>query len=289
MFARGCIPAALLSQVKQIIENEACMSQLKEDEERKLGKILEDHPKACLVATPFPVTDDYCGIYPHEEVVSLWNPVAKVKQRYLLRKSVTTYLASRRRWNAFMPVYKFLLNNGMSASDVNYYSPQFFPYIYGCLTLMRHISPHGTKVLVGIRSEVLAGKNPGTISLPGGLVEPNESLPAAASRELVEEGGNCDFYLKDYFAVGFHLDCPSCTFIFIAETHNLSVETSYEWRGGRAIWIDETVLREALHGKNQKLVRAFKESNILADDNLSIAPDVKEPVRQLLEEGYPID
>ncbi len=203
-------------------------------------------------------------------------------------RGTTDYLVARRTWDAFVPIRDLIRKSDASEEDFLRVAPVLFPWTFGALTLLRRYdadrAPH---ILVGIRSKELAGRHVGTVSFPGGLVRPKESIERAARRQMREECGIELETIENGFAIGLHPNAPSTTFMCLANTTSRDVTTSFEWKGGRAVWAPEESVKQALDGDNRAMVGAFRKAGLDVNEGAAIAPDAAAPARLLLNHVYP--
>jgi ADP-ribose pyrophosphatase YjhB (NUDIX family) len=203
-------------------------------------------------------------------------------------RGTTDYLVARRTWDAFVPTRHLIMESDASEEDFRRVGPVLFPWTFGVLTLLRRYDanrePH---ILVGIRSKELAGRHVGTVSFPGGLVRPKESIERAARRQMREECGIEIETMESGFAIGLHPNAPSTTFMCVANTTSHVVSDSFEWKGGKAVWTTEESVKQALNGNTEAMIGAFRKAGLDVNEGVPIAPDAAAPARLLLNHVYP--
>jgi len=164
---------------------------------------------------------------------------------------------------------------------------------YGILTLARTTSDD--KILVGLRSTKIAGEYGGFISLPGGLVHPNEPLVHAATRQVTEEIGPefvAELALNDSrITCGEHTSAPSFTFIVegtyagkTERTHQSTGVDILEWGNkGKLVWLPRSMLAQAIADKDMRhVIGTFREAGLNVPDTTQLAGDIIAPIRELL-------
>lgn len=230
------------------------------------------------------------------ELFTLWKAVNTGNQNVvrcdadpmIFERGTTTYFTARDTWEAFVPIRNLIMESGASEEEFYHVGPVLFPWTFGVLTLLRRydtdMAPH---ILVGIRSKQLAGRHVGTVSFPGGLVHPKESIEHAARRQMREECGIEIETMENGFAIGLHPNAPSTTFMCVANTTSHEVSDSFEWKGGQAVWASEESVIQALDGNNSAMVGAFRKVGLDVNEGVAIAPDAAEPARLLLNHIYP--
>ena len=203
-------------------------------------------------------------------------------------RSTSDYLIARRTWDAFVPVRNLIMESDANEEDFRHVGPVLFPWTFGVLTLLRRYDANGEPhLLVGIRSKQLAGRHVGTVSFPGGLVHPKESIERAARRQMREECGIEIETMENGFAIGLHPNAPSTTFMCVANTTSHEVSKSFEWKGGNAVWATEESVKQALDGDDRAMVGAFRKAGLDVNEGVPIAPDAAEPASLLLNHIYP--
>lgn len=279
-----------LADTAALIDVFSRQSAAKREQEIAAGKRLVNGAQSRLVLWPHPgvrQNPPYCFL-PDQEEVGIWDRrFTSAPTVYHLHKSTTTYFEAYDEWNAMDSVLCYLKGEGFGQLLAIEALPEAFHFVYGVLVYMRlHRSGEPTRVLMGVRAANLAGKNTGTASFPGGLVDAGEPLRVAAPRELSEEGGQAKYAMREGFTFGAHNAAPSITFMCMADTSDSDIAPSIEWKGKRMVWVPEETLLEALENpaQSRSLAAAFRSQGFdLPGNNVTIAPDAVEPARTLLE------
>jgi hypothetical protein len=272
----------LRTEINRLIGEASAKAAEQEAAERASGKKLFDSPKACLKSWPRGSQDLGTEAKPSDSVFALAGNCFK---RISLITGETSYLTARRTWKAFTPVLELLKKETtLTETEAIMLGPELFPYMYGVVTVLRRYEKSRPQILVGVRSQSLAGMNVGMASFPGGLVDPKEPLKLSGPRELFEEGMRGHTRAFTGLAFDAHPDCPSITFSMLAETECREVLPSYEWEGKRMVWADEDSVREALQdtGSNRGLRESFLAQGITVAEDIRFAPDVRTQVNNLL-------
>jgi 8-oxo-dGTP pyrophosphatase MutT (NUDIX family) len=271
----------LREEIARLIRDASAAAKQQEEAEKASGKKLFDSPKASLLAWPTRtslVSDERRS----EDIFLL---AGGRFLRHSLQIGETSYLIARRAWKAYTPVLDLIeKETALTRLAAIMMAPQIFPYMYGVVTVLRRYEKGRPYILVGVRSQKLAGMNGGMASFPGGLVDPNEPLKLSGPRELFEEGMRGHIRAFTGFAFDVHPDCPSISFSMLAETDSRDILPSYEWEGRRMIWVDETAVRNALHdpNENRDLRETFTAHDINITEDIRFAPDVSAQVLNLL-------
>ncbi|MBI4138939.1 NUDIX domain-containing protein [Candidatus Uhrbacteria bacterium] len=201
----------------------------------------------------------------------------------------TTYFSARRFWDAFALIRALLLEDGATVEDFLRLGPTLLPWTFGILTLARRWDANGeSHVLVGIRSKELAGRHVGTVSFPGGLVKPGETIEQAARRQMKEECGIELTGMCPGYAIGHHPNAGSTTFVSVADAASSGdVTDSFEWKGGKALWAPVASVLKAIEGDTTAMVDVFRKAGHDVNEGAPIAPDAADPARILLKYVYP--
>jgi ADP-ribose pyrophosphatase YjhB (NUDIX family) len=272
----------LRTEINRLIGEASAKAEEQEAAERASGKKLFDSPKATLLAWPAPLAeaDEPKGA----EHVHLLSGSTDHFKRCVLQTGETSYLTARRTWKAYVPVMELLRQKLSVPHDkAERLGPSLFPYVYGVVTVLRRYEGNASYILVGVRSQKLAGMNVGMASFPGGLVDPGEPLKLSGPRELFEEGMRGHIRTMSGFAFEAHPDCPSITFSMLAETESREVLPSYEWEGRSLVWAEESAVWRALREPrdNHELRAAFGKHGIVVAEDLRFAPDVSQALSLL--------
>jgi ADP-ribose pyrophosphatase YjhB (NUDIX family) len=215
-----------------------------------------------------------------QELIQIWS-YGRIKE-FRLTKGTTTYQTSWLTWPAFKPTMRLLKDRGLSEEAAYNIVTDRFPFVYGVITIPRLWRDGETFIFCGIRSQNLAGVNTGMVSFPAGLVNPGENIGPASLRELFEEWNEDAVSIRPGFAIGLHDNAPSCSFVSLAETESERVRESFEWKGGKGIWVPERAIREALEGYSEDLAEEFRKNGMDVADDIRIATDAVEPAKELL-------
>lgn len=272
----------LREEIARLIRDASVAAKQQEEAEKASGKKLFDSPKASLLS--WPARTSLVSDQNRSEDIFLLTGGRFL--RHSLQIGETSYLAARRTWKAYGPVLDLIeKETALTRLAAITMAPQIFPYMYGVVTVLRRYDKGRPHLLVGVRSQNLAGMNGGMASFPGGLVDPNEPLKLSGPRELFEEGMRGHIRAFTGFAFDAHPNCPSISFSMLAETDSSDILPSYEWEGRRMIWVDETAVRNALRdpGENHDLREAFTAHDINVSEDIRFAPDVSSQVYDLLK------
>jgi 8-oxo-dGTP pyrophosphatase MutT (NUDIX family) len=187
----------------------------------------------------------------------------------------TTYLTTRRMWKAYHYVLALLKSRGIK-DEVYLYN--LFHYIPGTASVVES----NNSILVGVRSQRLAGTHPGMVSIPAGLMKPRELINETNQRELKEESGIPAGKITKIIAVR-HPDAPSFTFMCKVSTEQEEIRETYEAKGKTFIWVnkDRILLPAIVDGDNQPLVEELRKQKINVSNNLQIAPDILEGLKRM--------
>ncbi|PIR12981.1 hypothetical protein COV49_03695 [Candidatus Falkowbacteria bacterium CG11_big_fil_rev_8_21_14_0_20_39_10] len=247
-----------------------------EEPERQAGKNLFDGPISRLILPPTlaknlsTTSADYL-----QETVSMQLPGISEIQQVKMVTGATTYLTARRMWQAYHYVLALLKSRGIEDESCLY---NLFHYIPGTASAVEF----GDNILVGVRSQRLAGTHPGMVSVPAGLMRPGELICEGNHRELYEESGIPAGEITKIIAVR-HPDAPSFTLMCKVQTEKSKIAKTYEAKGKTFIWVDKRriLLPAIIDGDIQPLVDEFREQNIDVPNNLQIAPDILEGLQRM--------
>ena len=191
----------------------------------------------------------------------------------------TTYFATRAQWGARARVIEYLQTLGFTVEAAEAELYRWFVPTYGVATLLMIDNKGTNEVLVGFRSEAV-GSNHGMLTLPGGFVQPDESLEAAALRELQQEGdGSMPVRFMRGVSWGSHNVAPAnLTFVLRACGGLATIHPCAEWKGNAMQRVTLRALHEAVCDDNYR--RLESELNT---KRVTIAPDVIKPLRVQLE------
>lgn len=282
MIELSSLDPKLREEISRLIREASAAAKQQEEAEKASGKKLFDSPKASLLSWPTRTT--LVSEQSRSEDIFLLTGGRFL--RHSLQVGETSYLTARRAWKAYAPVLDLIVKEtALTRLAAITMAPQIFPYMYGVVTVLRRYEKGRPHILVGVRSQKMAGMNGGMASFPGGLVDPNEPLKLSGPRELFEEGMRGHIRAFTGYAFDVHPDCPSISFSMLAETDNHDILPSYEWEGRRMIWVDETAVRNALRdpNENRDLRDAFLAHDINVSEDIRFAPDVSTQVYDLLK------
>jgi ADP-ribose pyrophosphatase YjhB (NUDIX family) len=280
----------LWASIDGIIANATARKAALVEQDRAKGVVLTDNPVALMLMRPEVVAlGEAAGEYQEQEDVDILSSLGPLPSWPLVRcrfvRGQGAYMTARNSWDAYVPVRDLLVANGWTQGEIYRVITRLFPtqHVYGVLSVVFHEFPDGYRVLMGVRSAKLAGKNKGDASFPGGLVHPGETLAQAADRQLSEEGGCGTVVPMPGFAFDVHNAAPSMTFVRGVMIDSTEVKDSFEWTEKMMIWVPRRAARAAVDGDSRDLVAAFRARGIEVPDELKVAPDAAGPARTILD------
>lgn len=167
--------------------------------------------------------------------------------------------------------------------------PLVYDFIYGVATAARVKIDGITYLYMGIRADasVIAGMNPGMLSLPAGLVNsPDETIIEAAAREFRGEGGlNLNIVLRPGVAFGPHNAAPSITFVALGDVwEHGDIKPSLEWKGRKMLPVPEELVRMVLDDPDRDgELRTHLSTQGVNVSKVQIAPDIIGPLKTMLK------
>lgn len=266
-----------LARIREMVAEAVREAEAKEDDERRAGKVLVDNPVARQMAAATPI---HWGAIPagseYYECISCLNSSKQPVELYLFT-GTTRYLESRRQWKAYKPAVELLREYGIWNREGEDPLYGIFHYVPGVMVFITN----GDRILAGVRSRNLAGTHVGMVSFPAGLMKPGETLDDAAIRQLKEESG-IDFPEFDYDAAeARNPDAPQTTFCFRMATKQREVRETFEAEGKTFVWVNlQDSMMPALKGDVKPLITEFRKQRIELADDVRIAPDAAEGLRQ---------
>lgn len=266
----------LRNDILGLIKVAADKAMGEEESERQAGKVLFDGRISRLIYPP--ALAETLTIVPTDfiqETILMQLPGISEMQKVKIVTGETTYLTTRRMWKAYHYVLALLKSRGIKGEICLY---DLFHYIPGTASVVESKN----SVLVGVRSQRLAGTHPGMVSVPAGLMKPKEIISETNQRELKEESGIPAGKITKIIAVR-HPDAPSFTFMCSVSTEQEEVKETYEAKGKTFIWVnkDRILLPAIVDGDNQPLIEEFHKHRIDVPNNLQIAPDILEGLKRM--------
>lgn len=227
---------------------------------------------------------------------------------YVLERTEIGYLDTRAQWGAKGRVIDLLKSLGLNELEAERELVRWFLLSCGVVAAIRAMHPElGDHLLIGARSSNV-GSNVGSLSTPGGLVKPTDSLIDALIREAIEEVPGIRFRLDSVkgsleehgvFSFGSHNTAPSITFcasVCLGVDHGRdlvangrAVKANREWVNETLVWVPEVTVKMALQGSLAGIKSYLTPHGI--EVGQGFAADVVGPLTEQLDcwwEGYDI-